>query len=50
MKMLKETFSSLLIKMAIPKKYKEEIKEILKLFDFTEGEILFIVDKKKQYY
>ena len=49
-KILKESSSNLLIKMNIPKKYKEEIKEILKLFDFTEGEILFIVDKKKQFY
>ena len=49
-KILKETCSNLLIKMNIPKKFKEEIKEILKLFEFTESEILFIVDKKKQYY
>ena len=49
-KIIKESFSNLLIKMNIPKKFKEEIKEILKLFDFTEGEILFIVDKKKQFY
>ena len=49
-KVLREASSNLLIKINIPKKYKEEIKEILKLFDFTESEILFIVDKKKQYY
>ena len=49
MKILKESFSNLLIKMTVPKKHKEEIKEILKLFEFTENEILFIVDKKKQY-
>ena len=49
-KILKESCSNLLIKMNIPKKFKEEMKEILKLFDFTEGEILFIVDKKKQFY
>ena len=49
-KILRESFSNLLIKMNIPKKFKEEIKEILKLFEFTESEILFIVDKKKQYY
>ena len=49
-KVLRESSSNLLIKINIPKKYKDEIKEILKLFDFTESEILFIVDKKKQYY
>ena len=47
--MLREASSNLLIKMNIPKKFKEEIKEILKLFEFTESEILFIVDKKNQY-
>ncbi len=49
-KILKETISNLFIQMSIPKKHKEEIKEILKLFEFTETEILFIVDKKKQCY
>lgn len=48
-KILREASSNLLIKMNIPNKYKEEIKTILKLFEFTDSEIVFIVDKKKQY-
>ena len=48
-KILREASSNLLIKMNIPNKYKEEIKKILKLFEFTDNEIVFIVDKKKQY-
>ena len=46
---LKENFSSFLIKMKVPKKNKTELTEILKLLDFTENEILFIIDKKKLY-
>ena len=46
---LKENFSTFLIKMKIPKKNKNELTEILKLLDFTENEILFIIDKKKLY-
>ena len=49
LKILKEACSNYLIKINIPKKYKNEIKEILKLFEFSENEILFIVDKKKQF-
>ena len=48
-KILREASSNLLIKMNIPNKYKEEIKKLLKLFEFTDSEIVFIVDKKKQY-
>ena len=47
-KILREASSNLLIKMNIPNKYKEEIKAILKLFEFTDSEIVFIVDKKTQ--
>ena len=46
---LKENFSNLLIKMKIPKKYKDETAKILKLLDFTDHEIIFIIDKKKLY-
>ena len=49
-KLLKDSCSNLLIKMNIPKKFKDEIREMLKLFEFTDSEILFIVDKKKQFY
>ena len=44
---LKENFSNLLIKMKIPKKYKDETAKILKLLEFTDHEIIFIIDKKK---
>ena len=46
---LKENFSNLLIKMKIPKKYKDETAKILKLLKFTDHEIIFIIDKKKLY-
>ena len=46
---LKENFSNLLIKMKIPKKYKDETAKILKLLEFTDHEIIFIIDKKKLY-
>ena len=44
---LKENFSNLLIKMKIPKKHKDETAKILKLLEFTDHEIIFIIDKKK---
>ena len=44
---LKENFSNLLIKMKIPKKHKDEMAKILKLLEFTDHEIIFIIDKKK---
>ena len=46
---LRENISNLLIKMKISKKYKVDIIEILKLLEFSENEIIFIVDKKKLY-
>ena len=46
---LKENFSNLLIKMKIPKKHKDEMAKILKLLEFTDHEIIFIIDKKKLY-
>ena len=46
---LKENFSNLLIKMKIPKKHKDETAKILKLLEFTDHEIIFIIDKKKLY-
>ena len=46
---LKENFSNLLIKMKIPKKYKDETAKILKLLEFTDHEIIFIIDKMKLY-
>ena len=44
---LKENFSNLLIKMKIPKKHKDEMAKILKLLEFTDHEIIIIIDKKK---
>ena len=46
---LRENFCNLLIKMKISKKYKNDIIQILKLLEFSENEILFIVDRKKLY-
>ena len=43
---LKENLSSFLLKMKIPKKYTSELTEILKIFEFTDNEILFILNKK----
>ena len=47
--LLKENISNLFIRMKIPKKYKADITEILKLLEFSNNEILFIIDKKKIY-
>ena len=44
--LLKENLSSLLLKMKIPKKYTSDLTEILKIFEFTDYEILFILNKK----
>ena len=43
----KEACKNILTKLKIPKKEKEEIKQILKYFDFTEEETLAIIDDKK---
>ena len=43
---LKENLSSFLLKMKIPKKYTSDLTEILKIFEFTDYEILFILNKK----
>ena len=47
--LLKENVSNLLIKMKVPKKYKADMTEILKLLEFTNNEILFIINKKRLY-
>ena len=44
--LLKENLSNLLLKMKIPKKYRNDLTEILKIFEFTDKEILFILNKK----
>ena len=48
LKILKEACKNILIKLTIPKKEKEEIKQILKLFEFNDDEILLIIDKKRK--
>ena len=44
--LLKENLSNLLLKMKIPKKYRNDLTQILKIFEFTDKEILFILNKK----
>ena len=46
-KILKDQCKNILMKLTIPKKYKEEIKQSLKLFDFSEEETLIIIGDKK---
>jgi hypothetical protein len=48
LKILKEACQNILQRLTIPKKDKEEIKQILKLFDFSEEEILNIIGDKKK--
>ena len=48
LKILKDACKNILQRLTIPKKEKEEIKQILKLFDFTEEETLIIVGDKKK--
>ena len=47
MKIIREACVNLFCKMSIPKKFKEEIRQILKIFGCNDNEIIFIVDKKK---
>ena len=47
MKIIREACVNLFCKMTIPKKFKGEIKQILKIFGCNDAEIIFIVDKKK---
>ena len=47
-KILKDQIKNILMKLTIPKKYKEEIKQSLKLFDFSEEETLIIIGDKKK--
>ena len=47
MKIIREACVNLFCKMTIPKKFKDEIKQILKIFGCNDAEIIFIVDKKK---
>jgi len=48
LKIIKESFQNILMRVSIPKKDKKEIKQILKLCDFSEDEILIIVGDKKK--
>ena len=48
LKLLKEACKNILIKVSIPKKEKEEIKQMLKLCEFNDEEILLIIDKKRK--
>ena len=47
-KILKEACKNILLRLNIPKKDKEEIKQILKLFEFTEEETLYIIGDRKK--
>ena len=49
LKIIKESFQNILMRVTIPKKDKKEIKQILKLCDFSEDEILVIVGDKKKW-
>ena len=48
LKIMKEACKNILIRLTIPKKDKEEIKQILKLFEFSEEETLIIIGDKKK--
>lgn len=48
LKIINESFKNILMRVTIPKKDKKEIKQILKLCDFSENEILIIVGDKKK--
>ena len=45
--LFKESFKNILMKLKIPKKEKEEIKQVLRKIDFTEEEVLIILGDKK---
>ena len=45
---LKEGIKNILMKLSIPKKAKDEIKQILKLFEFSNDETLFLLGEKKK--
>ena len=47
LEMIKEVCKNILMKLKIPKKEKEETKQLLQYFDFTEEEILVIIGDKK---
>ena len=47
LKILKEACKNILMKLTIPKKNKDEIKQILKLFEFSDMEISSIIRDKK---
>ena len=48
LKILKDACKNILIRLTIPKKDREEIKQILKLFEFSEEETLIIIGDKKK--
>lgn len=48
LKILKDACKNILIRLTIPKKDREEIKQILKLFEFSEEETLIIIGEKKK--
>ena len=48
LRILKDSCKKILTRLTIPKKEKGEIKQILKLFDYTEDEILIILGEKKK--
>ena len=48
LKIMKEACKNILMRLSIPKKDKEEIKQILKLFEFSEEETLIIIGDKKK--
>ena len=47
LKVLKEACKNILIRLTIPKKDKEEIKQILKIFEYSDEETLIIIGDKK---
>jgi hypothetical protein len=48
LKVLRDACKNILIRLNIPKKDREEIKQILKIFEFTEEETLIILGEKKK--
>ena len=48
LKIMKEACKNILIRLTIPKKDKEEIKQILKLFEFSDEETLIIIGDKRK--
>ena len=47
LKILKESCKNILIRLTIPKKDRDEIKQILKIFEFTDEETTIIIGEKK---